>query len=144
MAASLEAIWVKRFSRGPMDPVTEANFVKDRGMVGNANQGGKRQVTVISREAMTSAAAELQRDVPPAVRRANLLVTGIDLRASRGKVLKVGGLRLLIQGETRPCERMDEAIPGLQKALDPAWRGGVYGIVLEDAAVAVGDPVTWE
>ncbi len=46
----LEAIWIKRFKRGPMDPATEATMVEGRGIEGNANQGGKRQVTIISKE----------------------------------------------------------------------------------------------
>jgi MOSC domain-containing protein YiiM len=127
-----------------MDPVVAAAARKGLGLVGNANQGGSRQVTVISREAVDAAARELGRPVDPSVRRANVLVEGIDLKDSRGRILRMGELRLEVGGETRPCERMDAAIPGLKAALDPDWRAGLYGTVLEDAVVKVGDPVRWE
>jgi MOSC domain-containing protein YiiM len=55
----------------------------------------------------------------------------------------VGGVKILIHGETRPCEQMDEALPGLRAALGPDWRGGVFGEVLDDGEIAVGDPVRW-
>ena len=41
------AIWIKRFKRGPMDRVLFAEAVSGRGLAGNANQGGKRQITII-------------------------------------------------------------------------------------------------
>ena len=42
----LEQIWIKRVRRGPMDAADRARVVAGRGIVGNANQGGKRQVTM--------------------------------------------------------------------------------------------------
>jgi MOSC domain-containing protein YiiM len=134
----LEAIWIKRFHRGPMDTRESAALRAGRGIEENANLGGKRQVTVISKEAFAEVSEELGAAIDPSFRRANLMVSGIDLRESRGRILAVGGVRLRIAGETRPCERMDEAFPGLRAALSPEWRGGVYGEVLDDGAVAVG------
>lgn len=59
-------------------------------------------------------------------------------------MLRVGPCRLRIRGETRPCERMDEAHRGLRAALGDHWGGGAYAEVLDDGAIAVGDAVTWE
>lgn len=140
----LESIWIKRVRLGPMDAKESARAVAGRGLEGNADQGGKRQVTILSTEAWAEAEAEVGTAVPPITRRANLLVSGLDLQASRGRVLRVGDLRLAVLGETRPCRRMDEAQPGLKKALQSKWRGGVYGQVLEDAEIRVGDAVVWE
>lgn len=140
----LEAIWIKRAHRGPMDARTQAHLVADQGLEGNADQGGRRQVTLISREAWSRAEDELGTQIPPDARRANLLVSGIELAETRGRTLRIGASRLHIRGETRPCNRMDEAQEGLLKALDPEWRGGAFAEVLDDADIAVGDPVSWE
>jgi MOSC domain-containing protein YiiM len=38
---------------------------------------------------------------------------------------------------------MDEAAPGLQAALGPDWRGGVFTQVLTGGVIRVGDHVDW-
>ena len=144
MSGMLESIWIKRAHRGPMDPVTEAELAAGRGITGNADQGRKRQVTIIEREVWERLMRALSADVPPAARRANLMVSGVPLADTRGRVLRIGACRLRVAGETRPCERMDEALPGLRAAMRPDWGGGVFAEVLEGGAIAVGDPVAWE
>ncbi len=139
----IEAIWIKRQRKGPMDAVDTAQVVTGAGIVGNANQGGRRQVTLLSREAWARAGQELGEDVDPARRRANVLVTGVDLEQSRDRVIRLGNVRIQLRGETRPCERMDEACDGLRNALDPEWRGGAFGVVLDDGTISVGDRVEW-
>lgn len=141
---NLERIWIKRAKRGPMDERPQADLVAGRGIVGNADQRGKRQVTLIERESWERMFEEMGATVPFYTRRANLLVSGVRLADSRGKILRVGPCRLAIRGETRPCERMEEARPGLRQAMSPEWRGGCYGEVLEGGLIAVGDKVAWE
>lgn len=140
----LEAIWIKRAHRGPMDAVVEATLVAGRGLVGNADQGRRRQVTLIEREVWDRLMDALRADISPSARRANLLVSGCPLEHARGRILCVGGCRLRILGETRPCERMDEAFDGLREAMKPAWGGGAFAEVLDDARIAVGERVRWE
>ena len=134
----LEAIWIKRAHRGPMDSVARASLQAGRGLRGNADQGGRRQVTVIDRQAWDAVMEALGDSVEPALRRANLLIAGLPLAASRGRILCIRDCRLRINGETRPCALMDEARPGLRRALEPAWRGGAYAEVLDDGQIEVG------
>jgi MOSC domain-containing protein YiiM len=63
------------------------------------------------------------------------MVRGVDLENARGKLLRIGPCLVRIYGEVRPCERMDEAQPGL-RALRPHWRGGE---IVEGGTIAVGD-----
>jgi MOSC domain-containing protein YiiM len=140
----LSGIWIKRVHRGSMDAARTAELVAGRGLRGDATQGGRRQVTVMSLERWQALTAHLPGPPSPAIRRANLLVEGVDLADSRGRVLRIGEARVRIFGETRPCLQMDEACPGLQAALSPPWGGGAFGEVLDGGAIAVGSPVAWE
>jgi MOSC domain-containing protein YiiM len=140
----LDAIWIKRAHMGPMDAAPEAELVAGRGIRGNADQGRRRQVTVIEREAWDAALLDAGDVVAPSARRANLMISGVSLVASRGRILRVGACRLEIGGETRPCYRMDEALAGLEEALRKDWRGGVFCVVLDDGVIRVGDEVRLE
>ena len=139
----LEAIWLKRMRRGPMDAVERARLKAHHGLVGNTDQGGRRQVTLLEQEVWESLMTQVGATLPPSVRRANVLLRGIRLAKSRQRILGIGACRIRILGETKPCERMEEACPGLQKAMYPAWAGGAFGEVLDDGTIAVGDPVRW-
>ena len=140
----IEQIWIKRFHRGPMDPVTHGTLVAGQGLLDSANQGGRRQVTLIARERWNLAVQSMGMHIDPIQRRANVLVAGIDLENTHTRILQVGGCRLLIRGETRPCERMDEAVLGLQNALDAHWGGGAFAEIIQGGEITVGDNVTWE
>ena len=127
-----------------MDPADRARVVAGRGIVGNANQGGKRQVTIVSNKHWGEVTAPLG-DIPdPRLRRANLLVSDIDFNDARGRILKIGSVRIRIHGETRPCEQMEAAVTGLQKAMSVPWGGGAFGEILDDGEIIVGDPVELE
>lgn len=167
----LEAIWIKRAHKGPMDAVSEAELVEGQGLKNNADQGGRRQVAILSKERWEEATAELaettaeleaglagaeeqsgqpissggnQSDnhIHPKDRRANLFVSGVDLEETRGWTLAVGGHRMVIAGETKPCAFMDDICDGLQDALRPRWGGGAYAQVLDSGTISVGDRVT--
>lgn len=118
-------------------------LVAGSGIDGNADRGGRRQVTILSAERWAEIMAEVGAGLDPGTRRANLLVSGIDLAESRGRILRVGPCELRVRGETRPCERMDEALPGLREAMRARWGGGVFAEVVTGGEVAAGDLVAW-
>jgi MOSC domain-containing protein YiiM len=132
-------IWIKRAHRGVMDPVDHAEAITARGLAGNADQGRRRQITIIDEAAWREAAAETGHDVDPSRRRANVMLRGIPLANTRGKLLRLGECVVRILGETRPCEQMEEAQADLRKALSPNWRAGVFGEIVEGGSIRVGD-----
>jgi MOSC domain-containing protein YiiM len=142
--AVLHQIWIKRAHGGRMDLAVRATLVAGRGIAGNADQGGKRQVTLMDLERWHELMDRLGADLETSARRANLVIDSLDLFDSRGKTLRVGNARLRVWGETRPCERMEEALPTLQAVMRDRWGGGAFAEVIEGGEISVGDAVTWD
>lgn len=134
--------------RVPMEEVASGEITSAAGLVGD-HKGAKfprRQITVLAQEDWSAAIAELSDlagavPLPWTARRANLLVEGVPLPKVRGAILEVGPVVLEVTGPTVPCRRMDEAHPGLLRALFPDWRGGITCLVREGGRIALGDTV---
>jgi MOSC domain-containing protein YiiM len=137
-------IFIKRAHGGSMDPHDTATLETNRGIAGNADRGGRRQVTLISQERWAELMTEIGADLGPAARRANIVLSGIDLENSRGRTLVIGPCRLRIGGETRPCQLMEEAATGLQAAMRERWGGGAFAEVVEGGEIAIGHVVRYE
>lgn len=145
MSGRLKAIWLKRERGGTMDAVAEVTAQVGGGLAGDANFGRtRRQVTLIEKEVFDALKDEFGSLVDPALRRANLMVSGVRLADTRDRKLRIGDCLLQVRGETRPCTLMEDQLTGLRDALDPGWRGGVFCTVLSDARIQVGDEVRWE
>jgi len=142
--AVLHQIWIKRAHGGCMDSNVRATLVTGRGIVGNADQGGRRQVTLMDLERWHELMDRLGAELETSARRANLVIDSLDLFDSRGKTLRIGGARLRVWGEPRPCERMEEALPALKATMRERWGGGAYAEVIEGGEISVGDLVMWE
>jgi MOSC domain-containing protein YiiM len=132
-------LWIKRAHGGVMDWVDHAEAIAGRGLAGNTDRSRRRQITIIDEAAWAEAAAETGADVDPSKRRANVMLRGIPLANTRGKLLRLGSCLVRILGETRPCEQMEKAQPGLRNALSPNWRAGVFGEIVEGGSLRVGD-----
>lgn len=141
--SKLVQIWLRPATRAPLKPVEEAVAEPGAGLVGDHAGKGKRQVTLLSREAWQAACADLDAQVDPVSRRANLLVEGVDFVETRGRRLRVGEVLLEVAGETKPCELMDDMHLGLWDALKPDWRGGVFAQVIEGGTLRQGDALEW-
>jgi MOSC domain-containing protein YiiM len=127
-----------------MDSVAEATLVDGEGVAGSVGRSKRRQVSILSQEDWSAAVDAAGADADPSRRRANILVSGMRLENTRGRVLVIGNARVTVGGELTPCERMEEVAVGLQNALRPHWRAGVFGQVSTGGVVRVGDVVRWE
>jgi MOSC domain-containing protein YiiM len=141
---TLTAIFIKRAHGGRMDSCLTAVLEPGRGLIGSADRGGRRQVTLLSEQRWRELMVEIGATLGPEARRANLVISSIDLENTRGRILRIGACRVRIGGETRPCEQMEAAGSGLQKAMRERWGGGAFAEVIEGGPVAVGDAVSWE
>ncbi|RHW16343.1 MOSC domain-containing protein [Sphingomonas gilva] len=138
-------------SRGPIEVIDHVSVSLKGGLAGDFRGAvrpggkGKRQVSLIEAGDWAAAMAELGADLHWSVRRANLLVEGLDLPQTAGAVLAIGrDVRLEITVECDPCSRMEEIAPGLKAVLTPDWRGGALARVLSGGDIAVGDEIRIE
>lgn len=138
----LRGIAYRRTDGQAMLEADECAVLIARGLERENRKPGKREVTLLSAEAWADVCRELSRDLPWRMRRANLLVEGVNLASTIGREIAVGEVRLRIHGETKPCGLMDRQHPGLRAALVPECRGGVYGQVLSAGTIRVGDRIT--
>lgn len=115
--------------------------VTEAGLVGDHARPGKRAVTLIQAEHLPVIPALAGVDaVPPEVVRRNLLVSGINLAALRGKDLQIGAVVLRITGPCAPCSRMEMALgPGGYNAT--RGHGGWCAEMVRPGEIVVGDEV---
>jgi len=137
--ARLLGIAVKPQRKGTVSLHDEAMITIHDGVVGDwRGKPGKRQVTLMSLADWQAACDELGVELPWQTRRANLLVDALPLYHTTGSRIMLGEAVLEVTGETDPCERMEEAQPGLFQALASGWRGGVTCRVIANGVVRVG------
>ncbi len=137
-------IAVRPARRSPMERREHVAIDASTGPEGDhAGKHPKRLVTVMAAKDWEAALDDLdpRPDLPWTERRANLLVDEVELPKVEGGIFRIGSVTLEVSGETVPCSRMDEASPGLRKALAQDWRGGVTCTVQEAGTVRVGDAV---
>ena len=138
-------IAVREESRGPMEVLASAKVSFAQG-IGDDSRGriqNDRQVTIMTKESWDAVCEHFGRKLHWTLRRANILVEGIDLENSAGKTIQIGNFRVQVTKELKPCERMDEQFIGLTEALVPNWRGGVACKLLSEGLVNEGDRVAF-
>lgn len=126
------------------DPLCETDICRvliGKGLETEGRPLGKRNVTLLSEASWANVCGELGADLPWPTRRANFLVSGLDLAALVGLPVMIGEVRVWIHAETKPCKLMDEKHAGLRAALRPDFRGGVYGQALTEGTIRIGDRV---
>ncbi len=137
----VRAIAFRSTDRDPMREIEECRVLVNRGLELENRPPGRRSLTLLSRESWFDTCRDLGADLPWWMRRANLLVEGLDLAATIGHTVEIGTIRVYIHDETRPCKLMDEQHEGLRAALKGEFRGGVFGQVLNEGIIRVGDEI---
>ena len=140
-AAVLHKIYVYSQNDAPCEERDSCEALPDSGLAGDRRRPRRRSVTLLSSEVWAETTKGLGVQLPPETRRANLLVSGIDLQAAVGQCLQIGEVVLKVWGETEPCQKMDDKFQGLQQALAPQMRGGVCAEVETGGLLKVGDAV---
>lgn len=128
--------------KGPMQEVLEATGSENGGLTGDVNSRPDRGITFLASEQWAATTRELDKTLPWHTRRANVLVEAAGLAELIGRTISVGDIQVRINAETKPCSLMDRLEPGLKTALTPDCRAGVYGRILNDGQLRVGDLVT--
>ena len=139
----LDWIGLRPARRAALETPAEAELAAPFGFVADryAGRSGERAVTIVQAEHLPAIAALLGREtLDPAELRRNLVVSGINLLALKGRAFRVGEALLQHSGACHPCSRMEEALgPGGYNAV--RGHGGITARVLEGGRVRVGDAV---
>lgn len=144
----LEWIGLRKERCGEIEVVQEATIVEKRGLERDhkfsGRLGSKRQVTLIQHEHLIAVAGMLHRDrVSPELTRRNLVVSGVNLLAMKGKQFRVGEALLEFSGPCEPCSRMEVNLgPGGFNAM--RGHGGITAKVIEGGTIRLGDEVRAE
>ena len=125
--------------------VDTAEIVVERGILGDhrlkGRPGSKRQVTLIQFEHLAAVAGMLHRDeISPDLVRRNLVVSGINLLALKGKRFRVGEVLLEFSGPCEPCSRM-ETVLGCGGYNAMRGHGGITAKVITGGTIRIGDEV---
>jgi len=139
---TLRWIGLRPTHRALIQAVGEARAEPGRGLEGDRWRGaldGKRQVTLIAAEHLVAIAAFLGRaEVAPELLRRNLVVSGVNLLALKGRRFRLGKALLEHSGECHPCSRMEEVLgPGGYNAVRA--HGGLTARVIEAGVLHLGD-----
>jgi MOSC domain-containing protein YiiM len=127
-------------------PLTETESViaiEDRGLSGERYQkkGGTRQVTLIQQEHLNAIAFFMGKSsIDPQLTRRNIVVSGINLLALKGKKFSVGEAILEYTGDCNPCSRMEENLgTGGYNAM--RGLGGITAKIVKTGEINLNSPV---
>lgn len=143
-AGTVELI-TTRASRGAIPHEKDAVVaIAGKGLEGDHYKGsnGKRSVTIIQQEHIEAVASMLGKtSIDPKLLRRNIVVSGINLLALKGKTFRLGSALLEYTGACHPCSRMEE---NLGKGGYNAMRGhgGITCRILESGTIKMHDTLT--
>ncbi len=115
--------------------------VTENGLMGDHGRPGKRTITLVQAEHLAVIGAMLGRGpIDASILRRNLVISGLNLNALKGRRVQIGEVILEITGICAPCSRMEIA---LGKGGYSAMRGhgGWCAAVVTTGIINVGDRV---
>lgn len=139
-------IGLRPAKRAPVVSVESARALIGGGLEGDhyGGRSGSRGITLLQAEhlAVIAALSDVEQIAAAALRR-NLLVSGINLAALKGRRFRIGEVLLEGTGLAHPCSRMEEVLgPGGYNAM--RGHGGLCARVLDGGVLRVGDAVVAE
>lgn len=140
-----KVVWIgiRPDRRIPLIEMQGVQAVQDYGLDGDRYQkkGGHRQVTLIQQEHLDSVASFLGKvKVDPQDTRRNIVVSGLNLLALKGKRFQIGEAVLEYSGDCHPCSRMEENLgTGGYNAM--RGLGGITAKVIVSGRISVNDSV---
>lgn len=145
-AGRVDWIGVRPARMQPLRVLDRVQAVESLGLEGDryASPDGKRQVTLIQAEHLQTVADLLGLGtVDPGLVRRNIVVSGLNLLALKGKRFRVGDAVLEYTGPCDPCSRMETNLGkgGYNTMRD---HGGITARVLSGGTIRLGDAVTAE
>lgn len=141
----VEWIGLSPHPRGDLQTVSQAVLLAGHGLEGDHHAkrraGSKRQVTFIQAEHLPAIASMVHKtEVTPGLLRRNVVITGINLLALKGRKFRIGECELEGTGPCDPCSRMEENLgPGGLNAM--RGHGGLTARVLVGGTIRIGDEV---
>ena len=141
MEGSVLALALRPQKGGAMALAERITLTPENGVMGDHGTSLRRQVTLLDEAAWQTACSEVGTELDWTVRRANVLVQGLELPSLLNQQIRVGTALVEVIGEVTPCHFMDTAKPGLEAALTPDWRGGVYAQIIESGHVEIGSSI---
>lgn len=137
---AVDWIGLRPARRAEMVPVPQV-VIGPRGIEGDHGASDKRAVTLIQAEHLPVIGAMLGRGVEATMLRRNLVVSGLNLSALKGREIRIAEVVLEITGICAPCSRMEETL-GRGGYSAVRGHGGWCARVVSDGVVTLQDAVT--
>ena len=140
-AGKVEWIGIRPGKQARMVSVAGVRLDPLSGLEGDhyAGRSGKRQVTLVQAEHLPAIAAMMHMESVTADQlRRNIVVSGINLLALKGRSFQLGEAILEYTGACHPCSRMETTL-GIGGYNAMRGHGGITARVLQAGVVSVGD-----
>lgn len=136
-------IGVRPAAGQPMSVVTTVLAQQGSGLFGDRfkARSNDREVTLIQAEHINAVASMMGiEQIGPEILRRNIVVSGLNLLALKGKRFKVGEAVLEYTGPAHPCSKMEKALgAGGYNAM--RGHGGITSSIVSSGQITLGDNV---